>query len=282
MARTIQEIYDAIIQEKEQQTELSGLLPSDESASNLLSDLTSSSKVAIWRLWAWVIAVGIRAHELLFDDFVVEANAIADSAPAGTPRWYQAQLFIFQYGDALVYTDNKYQYSVLDESKQIIKRAAIEQRPDGVVVAKIAKEIDGNPLPLDGGELSAVESYMAKIKFAGTRLAVLSLNADVVNLDYTIYYDPIISLAVIQANVQLAIDNFQNNLSFNGKINVTKFTDTLQTVEGVIDPVFDDATGTPNSGTSESFSLNYLPAAGYFDYADTAVNMFTWTPQIES
>ena len=113
-------------------------------------------------------------------------------------------------------------------------------------------------------------------------MAVLSLNADIINLTYDIYYDPIIPLATIQTNTQAAIDEFQKNTPFNGKVNITSFTDILQAVNGVNDPVFRNATGNPNSGNAQSFSLNYLPAAGYFDYANTAEVMFNWIPQIES
>ncbi len=57
MARKILEIYDEIIEEKELQPSLTGLLPLGETSDNLLDDLTSGSKVAVWRLWAYLTAV---------------------------------------------------------------------------------------------------------------------------------------------------------------------------------------------------------------------------------
>lgn len=282
--RTTQEIYDEIIAEKEQQNKLAGLLPQGESASNLLSDLTTDSKAAIWRLWAWVTAVAIRAHEVVFEQFKSEVEITVLNATAGTPRWYRSQMLLFQYGDVLVYSEssNRYGYAVEDLDLQIVKRAAIEQRADGVVIVKVAKEdADGNPIPLLSDERDALESYAQKIKFAGTRLGVLSLPSDVLDLNYNIYYDPIIPLATIQQNAQFSIVGFQKITPFNGRFNVTKFTDVLQNVQGIVDPVFSSASATPSSGVATSFTVNYVPASGYFDYADLAANMFNWIPQIE-
>lgn len=282
MARTIAEIYDSIVAEKQAQTSLAGLLPVGESASGLLAALTSGSKVAVWRLWAHVIAVAMHTEEVLWDLFKVEIEAIAAAAPTGTVRWYRAQMFIFQFGDELVYIEEKYRYAVLDAEKQIVKYCAIEERPDGVVVVKTAKEAGSAPTVLNAAELAALDSYSQKIKFAGTRLAVLSLNADSINADYEIFYDPIIPLTEVQSATQVAVDNYLADTDFNGAFNVNDFTDVLQTITGIIDPVFDSATATTADSTVTNFGIEYVPAAGYFEYADTVQNMFTWTPQVQA
>ena len=67
MARTIQQIYDAIITEKQNMTALNALQPSVDNAQTLLSDASSSSKVAAWRLLFWVVAAAIYLHEVIFD-----------------------------------------------------------------------------------------------------------------------------------------------------------------------------------------------------------------------
>lgn len=280
MSRTIAEIYDSLIAEKEAQGALDGLLPAPETFTNLLDAVTSNSKVGIWRMWAALVSVGHWTHEQLFDIFKTEANAIAAAAPAGTSLWYQEQFLAFQFGDALEYINSKYQYAVIDPTKRIVKRCAIEERSDGVVVAKVAKEgVTGSPEPLDGTELAAVQSYGAKKKFAGTKLAVLSLNADVLDVMFEVFYDPIIPLVTVQAGVQAAIDAYIQNLPFNAKFSVTKFTDAIQGVIGVKDLQFGTASATPAGGSATGFTLTYISASGYFEYADTAANMFTWTAQ---
>jgi len=279
MSRTISEIYNEIIAEKESQASLAGLTPDPETALALLAALSSSSKVAVWRLWAYITAVAIWTHEQVFELFVIEAEAIAAAAPAGTGRWYQKKVLEFQYGDTLTYVNNQYIYDPVTPANQIVKRCAIQDRGDGVVVVKVAKEVSGAPAPLDSTEKTALEGYIAKIKFAGTRVATVSLAADVIDATYTIYYDPIVPIVTLQASLQTAIDAFAANLEFNGEFRLTKFTDALQAVTGVIDPVFASATATPDGGSASAFTVSYQPAAGYVEFADTAANMFTFVPQ---
>jgi len=277
MSRTIAEIYDEIIVEKESQTALSGLTPDPETSLGLLNDLSSGSRVAIWRLWAYITAVAIWTHEQVFELFLEEAEAIAAAAPAGTARWYQKKVLEFQFGDSLQYVNNQYVYDPVDLSARIVTRCAVQDRGDGVVVVKVAKDV--TPTPLTNTEKTALEGYIAKIKFAGTRVAVLSQDADEIDLDYDIFYDPIVPLATLQARVQNAIDAYATNLEFNGEVRINKITDALQVVDGVVDPVFQAATGTPDGGGTSSIMVSYQPIAGHIVYADTAANMFTFIPQ---
>lgn len=277
MSRTIAEIYDEIIVEKESQTALSGLTPDPETSLSLLTELSSGSKVAIWRLWAYITAVAIWTHEQVFEIFLEEAEAIAAAAPAGTARWYQKKVLEWQYGDTLQYVNNQYIYDPVDESNRIVTRCAIQDRGDGVVVVKVAK--GSTPTPLNSTEKMTLEGYIAKIKFAGTRVAVLSQAADEIGIAYDIYYDPIVPLTTLQASVQAAIEEFGESLEFNGLFRISRFTDALQAVTGVVDPVFQSATGTPDGGAAASFSVSYQPVAGHILYADTAANMFTFIPQ---
>lgn len=277
--RTIAEIYDEIIADKEAGTSLNDLSPTPETSTAFLSALSSGSKVAIWRLWAYITSVAIWTHEQLFEIFKTEAEAIAAAAPAGTARWYQKKILEFQYGDTLSYVDNQYVYNPIDENARIVARCAIQDRGDGVVVVKVAKDSAGTPVPLDGTEKTALEGYVAKIKFAGTRIAVVSLEADVIEVNYSIYYDPIVPLTTLQSDLQTALETFATELEFNGDFRITKLTDALQAVTGVIDPVFATASATPDGGSPSSFSVKYQPAAGHVVYADTVENMFTFIPQ---
>lgn len=280
MARTILEIYDAIIAEKETGTQLQDLTPDPETSTQLLSDLSSGSKVAIWRLWAYITAVAIYAHEVIFDIFKEEVQAIADAAAPGTPAWYRQKMLEFQYGDTLTYLNYQYVYDPVDESARIITRCAVQERSDGAVLIKVAKDSGGSPAPLSAPEKSAAESYANKVKFAGTRLAVTSLDPDVLEIDYTIYYDPLVPLATLQTNLQAAADAFLEELPFNAEFRITRFTDALQAVDGVIDPVFQSAQATPDGGSAEAITVRYVPAAGYMELDDTLANMFTFVAQI--
>lgn len=276
MARSIKEIYDVIIQEKESLSTLDGLLPSTETSDQLMDELSSGSKVAIWRLWAWVIAFGHYLHEVLFDEFIKTVDEKAAAAPAGTPQWYQKEMLNYQHGDNLQYIDNRYVYDPIDESNRIIDLCAIEERPDGVVAIKVAKDENGTPAPLTVSERDAATAYANKIKFAGTRLVLISADADEITIVFDIYYDPILPLQDIQDAAQLAAEDYLDNLSFNGAFNITKFTDALQTVDGIVDPMFVSAEALTFSGSTFEFDVEQIAAAGYFVFTDDLEVMFNW------
>jgi hypothetical protein len=267
MSRTVKEIYDEMIGFKESSGNLDDLLPNTgESYSNLLAELTATSKVAIWRLWCYVIAVSIFYHEQQFDNFVAIVEDLVANAEAGTPRWYQEQVLKFQYSDTLVYQANgRYEYNTIDTSLQVVKRCAIQERPDGVVVVKTAKLSAGLPVPLSSPELTSLQAYMRQIKFAGTRLSVVSFNADSLKVYYTIYYDPIIDVAIIQSAVEAAINNYIQNLPFNGAFNITKLTDALEGIEGVIDPIFNSADARYGALPYAPILREYVANAGYLE-----------------
>jgi len=280
MARTILEIYEDIIKEKETHSTLLGLAPSHENADNFLKDLTSDSKVAVWRLWAFLMSIAIHTHEILMDIFRKEVDAIAAAAPAGTPKWYQKKMLEFQFGDPLVYINNHYVYNPVDLTKQIIKRCAIEERSNGVVVVKLAKENNGVPEPLSTPERDAANSYAHKIKFAGTRLAVISIPADQITLKYDVFYDPVIPLEKAIENCEMMVNEYLSNLPFNAALNITHFTDALQKAEGVLDPVFRSAKNKPDGGDEIDFDVEIIPAAGWFVLEDEIKNMFNFIQKL--
>lgn len=281
MARTINEIYDAIIAEKETRTNLEGLGPIGDNATQLADDLNSDSKVAIWRLWAYITAVAMHVHEVLWDIFKADIEKIAASAPAGTPGWYYKKVLEYQHGDELVYVDQQYKYATIDLDNRIVARCAIDERADGVVVVKVAK-LDGTDLaPLSNDEKNGLISYVAKIKFAGTRSSVFTASPDVVNIVYNLYYDPIVPLVELQTAIDSAMINFSANMPFNGALNVNKFTDALQAVNGVKDPVFVSASDTAAiSGTVTNFTIEHRPSAGYFVYSGTCSEMFNFIQKL--
>ena len=148
MARSIQTIYDAIIVEKQTFSSLSGLASpvTPDTAQDMLTELTSSSKVSIWRLKFWVQAVAIFVHESLFDVFKSDVEKRALEIIPATTRFYVIEAKKFQLGDELVFTDGRFKFedstSAGALAKQIIKQASARDINE-VVTLKIAKD-DGS------------------------------------------------------------------------------------------------------------------------------------------
>lgn len=273
MARTVAEIYDAIIAYKDNQTFLQDLTPQNDTAQQLANDMNSDSKTAIWRLWAYCTAVAIYVHETLWDIAKVELNTIAANAITGTIRWYQEQVFLFQFGDSLTYINGKYQYPVIDLTKRIVKRCAVNENQNGALLIKVAKLNGAQLLPLAATETAALQSYMSKVRFAGTPIQVISGNGDHLRLALDIYFDPIIPESIVHDNVKIAISNYTSGLTFNGVFRIIQLIDAIQTVEGVKDIFVQDVrTRLSAAANWQPISYAHTPYYGYYQIDNSAGN----------
>lgn len=279
MSRTILQIYDSIILEKETFSSLSGLTSPviPDTAQDMLTELTTASKVGIWRLWFWVVAFAIWTHEQLFDQHITDIENRAKNITPAVTRWYVNESKKFQNGDALVWDGEKYIYSDTTSSaaiaKQIVEQASARDINE-IVTIKIAKDDgSGNLEKLTAGEKTSFESYLDDIKIAGTKTIVISDDPDLLKLAYTIQYDPLVMKvdgSLIEDGsfpVQDAIDAYIEGLPFDSTFRVQDLTDAIQAARGVINTVADvieTKYGTLNyedilAVTTET----YLPNAGY-------------------
>lgn len=282
MARTIQVIYDSIIAEKQNQTALNALQPAIDDSQTLLNDLTSTSKVAIWRLWAWLTAVAINVHENVFDLFKAEVEARALELPTGTGLWYHTQILLYQHGDALVWSGTQYGYDPITPANRVIDTAAVIDAGFQVRI-KLAKfDLAGDPEALSAAELSGAQGYINQIKFAGTATNVTSGNADDLKVNYFIKYDPILlapdgSLISDPAQFPVidAIKAKIKSLPFNGVLSLMELTDEVQSAEGVIDATLNSAFAKFGALTYTAINKEYLPDAGYLAL-DEITSTFTY------
>jgi hypothetical protein len=269
MARTIEEIYNALVEEKERLSSLNALQPAIDDSQTLLTNLTTSSKVAIWRLLLWVVAFGIWTHEKVFDLHKQEIEARANELITGVPLWYRDQSLVFQYGDALVWNGKKYLYDPIDLNKRIIKRCSVIEAA-GQVRIKVAKLTSDVPSPLSTEERTAFLEYIQKIKFAGTNVAIISEEADKIRVYYKIKRDPL----VLASNGEListpgtfpvndAIESYIKNLPFDGVFSVTQLTDAVQKAVGVVDPVLISAEAKYGSLAYQNIEMTYESNAGH-------------------
>ena len=260
MARTQTEIYNSLLAQK--------------AAETTLNVFNSTSATALWRLILWVCAAGITALELVFDAFKIEVNTKAAAAQVGNAAWYRNRIFDFQYGDNLVFQSGIYRYATIDETKKIVKRCAVDEAVDltigGVLRVKVAKESSGNLTELTSPEKDALASYIKKIRFAGTKFQIFSNNGDVLKVSFQVYFDPIIPLTTVKTNVETAVTNYVANLPFNGELLISKLTDEIQKIDGVVDVVFVTAASKFSTGDAyETFTRTKIAGGGYFHISTT-------------
>ena len=256
MSRTISEIYNAIIAEKESFTELNNLTPVPENTQTLLSDLKSTSKVGIWRLWAFVIAVAIYAHEKIFDAHIEEVEDIILDKTFGQLRWYELTSKAFQYGYFLLWSDINYRYEYSDTTSQdaldsmIVTQAAATTIVTTVgyeIILKVAKGTVGSLSALSTIEKVAFDAYIDKRKPAGTNISTVSTSADDMKLSLTVTYDPLIiavdgstperAYLISDSSVypaEAAVVDYIQQIDFDSYFKILDLVDTLQTIDGIL------------------------------------------------
>lgn len=211
-------------------------------------NLTSLSKRAIYRLWAFIVAAAIAILEQLIDQNKIEVEALVAQAAPGTPSWLQAQVFKFQYSSTtpqvIQLIDLAPQYPVVDPSLRIITRCSVTTDIANTVTIKVAKEEP--PTALASLELDALTSYIAQIGVAGISYNTLSLAADRLYVQAQVFYTGLFS-SVIKTNVILAIDAYLASIPFNGQIKVSSLEEAILDVDGVTDVILQNVVARANA-----------------------------------
>ena len=263
MARTIAEIKQSIIDKKNGETSLAAL--------------NSPSQVAFYNLIIYIVAACIFFHETLWDILKKEVEGIAEKAVPGTAKWWQDQIFKFQFSSTtpqiIDLIDFYPKYPIVNPSLRIITRASVKQDGNKVIGIKVAKGIYPSITALTSDEKNALQNYIDKIKFAGTEATVVSFNADRLKVTAEVFYEGQYVQSVVKAAVIAAIDNFLATLPFDGVFYLNKLIDVIQTVEGVKDVVVSEAKGRADAqsvGSGIVIARYYETKAGYMISEDTA------------
>lgn len=266
MARNIQEIQTLIYQAKAQEP--------------ALNELNSTSKVAIWRLWVYIIAVAIWSLEKLFDQHRADIDKRLAELKPHTAHWYRSKALAFQYGFDLLPDSDKFNNQghteeAIEASKIVKYSAVIESKNEGRLIVKIAGEQGEQLQPITDAQKQAFEAYLSEIKDAGVRLSVVNYQPDILHLQMKIVYDPLVldgnGQSILHATkpVETAIKDYLKRLPFNGELVLAHLIDALQQAEGVKIPHLilaqsKNITSGGGYGAFEAIEISKIPTAGYF------------------
>ena len=266
MARTIQEIQNLILQAKAQEP--------------ALNELNSTSKVAIWRLWVYIIAVAIWSLEKIFDIHRADIDKRLAELKPHTARWYRSKALAFQYGfdllpDSDTFNNQGHTEEAIEASKIVKYSAVIESKNEGRLIVKIATEQGEQLQPITDAQKQAFEAYLQEIKDAGVRLSVVNYQPDILHLQMKIVYDPLVldsnGQSILHATkpVETAIKDYLKRLPFNGELVLAHLIDALQQAEGVKIPHLvlaqsKNITSGGGYGAFETIEISKIPTAGYF------------------
>lgn len=255
--RTIDEIQDSIIAEKEADATLSAAL-------------TSTSKVAVWRGWTRIVAIVMNVLEGFFDAHKADITKLMNEQRPHTLRWYSTIIKGFQIGYTL--EPGEVDYTTIDEDAMIITQAAAtEIEGPSRVRVKVAK---GTTVltALSTTELTAAREYMKRVKDAGVKVYVTSNGPDGLRLAVDVYYDPLVFNAdgerldgTATTPVMDAMKAYLKALPFNGLLVLERMEDKITAVEGVRIGKITGSQWRYGDMAYEAFVVEKLPDAGYFE-----------------
>lgn len=220
MARTIKEIQNGIILSLQEQSGLT----------------LSTSKVAEWRLWTYIVAVAIHTFEIILDAFRSEMDTLTHKITPGTVRWYAEMCYRFQNGHELVFDADKAMlyYPQDDADARIVKVVAIREETNRLVIKAAKQDDDGKMVPLSLEERYNFTGYIDAIKFAGVDTSIVSTTEDLIRYRLEVYYDSSVPATTVRENVIGALETFKSSLGFDSMIYTQKFIDAVMHVEGVV------------------------------------------------
>jgi len=247
-----------------------------------LSGLNSTSKVAIYRLLAYIVSFSIRALEELFDTHKKEIDTAIYEQKSGTPRWYRNMSLAFQYGFDLLTDSDKFDntgYTDEDiEESKIVKYCSVKESNDSNrLVLKVASEQDEVLVPLTETQILSFSQYLKEIKYAGVKISVVNNPADKLILNMVVYRDVLVldqnGNSIVHAGkpVEEAIKNYMKALPFDGELVINDLIEKLRAVDGVnnvhikyADYSFYD-TGKQEYSPFTRIDVKTIPEAGYFE-----------------
>lgn len=272
--RTIEEIQQSMITQVQANAVLGPLL-------------TSTSKVAVWRVLLYIVAVSIWTLDNLFVIFKADVDETIAAMKPHSLRWYAGKAKAFQYGYDLVNDADYYNNTGIDPdtitASKIVSYAAVVEQTRGIRI-KVAKTVGSDLAALTTGELASFSAYMRDVKDAGVKLLITSTAADGLRLVLRIVYDPLVINAagaridaVTLTPVKDAIKTYLKNLPFNGVFSVQKLVDAIQAVEGVADLNVDEVQTKYGALAFTTVNITKVPDAGYLRIEDTNL-IITYTP----
>lgn len=254
----------------------------------LSSALTSTSLVAYWILWTFIMAVCTQALEQIMLIYITEVETIIAAAVPGTAPWIQAQVLAFEYGNTVTINPNfTIGYATPNPALQVVEQCAVVVTTSGAILVKVA---GAGPAPLDGSpgisgpECTALAAYLQQVLPAGEDVVLINASADTLDVTAQIFYNGQYN-STITAAVIAAINTYLANIPFNGWVKVSSLEQAILAVPGVVDVVFNNITAVGNSvttviisGGTESAALRYYQTyAGYITNADPTGANLTFT-----
>jgi hypothetical protein len=202
----------------------------------------SFSSVSLENIIFFIVAACCHVLESIFELYIKDVDEKISMAVVASVPWYYKMAKDFQYGDQLVLneTTQQYGYAIIDESKQVVKYAAVRDRGTSVQIL-VSGDKNGMPVALSNDVLTVFKQYMNRVKVAGVILGITSKRGDYLSIEANISVDPLVideegyRLSDGTKPVESAIEEHLKNIKYGGTFNKTKLVNAILAVDGVED-----------------------------------------------
>ncbi|SEA70870.1 hypothetical protein SAMN05444145_105247 [Alistipes timonensis JC136] len=237
------------------------------------------SKVSVVSVLFYIFACAAFVLERLFDSYRQEVDDRIEAIIPHRPKWYRDRVLAFMKDRTLIPDTDEYDTADMTDEEstaaRVVKHAVADESDDAsLLTIKVAGEQGGRRCPLDAQTESQLKAYIAEIKDAGVRTSLVNIAPDRFNCELDIYFDPMLLASAVESTCREAIQNYIENLPFNGEYTNMALVDQLQKIDGVRIPELRSAT-TVAAGESvvTAIDARCVPAAGYFEMGDVKLNM---------
>lgn len=250
MSRTINDIYKEAVEERNKRLEL--------------KEFKSDSKMSILNGITWAFSAVIHSFETLLDVFAIDISNAINNRINGTPTFYTNALLQYQKGDTLTVREDglAFGYATVDETKRIITQVSYIETTDDLnldssLILKVATGEQGKLAMIPEEDMVMINAYINQIKFAGTRISVISREGDVLIPKVTVYYDGAVTEAEIYDNIEAKLNEYIMNMEFDSSVYASKILEVIKSADHVTDVYID-----PDEPTSQGIFLACYDADG--------------------
>ena len=240
MSRTIKEIYNEAIAERNRRLEL--------------TEFASDSKMSVMNGILWVVAAVIYSFESLLDVFAVDISEAINGRINGTPAYYANALLQYQQGDELTVREDglAFGYANIDETKRIVTQVSYmestdDRNLDSKLILKVATGAKGSLSAIPPKELAPINANINKLKFAGTRVEVISTKGDVLIPRLTVFHDGAVPESEVYDSIEEQLNAYMMDIDFDAAVYVSRLTDAIRRAKHVTD-VHIDGHAVPEQG----------------------------------
>lgn len=274
-ARTISEIKEGITAEFMRNVDVARAYGFEPGA----SFSQQFSKVSVESLIFYIVAAATWTLEQLFALHREEVEQRITALTPHRPRWYRDKVLAFMKGRDLQPETDEYDTAGMSAAEiaaeKVVKHAAVTENADAsILTIKVAGESAQKKQPLDQTTEQQLLAYIAEVKDAGVRIALVNQEADTLNCTLFIGHSKLVDVAALRDKITSAVRTYVESIPFGGQYSHAELTAAVRGVEGVRSVGAISATATAHGeALPTTIEVHYTPASGYFRTNDLTLQM---------